>query len=96
MSLFAYLTADTGWHMDMDMDGGWWIVMAVGMAIFLLLVAALLVWLFRGGLGAAPPGGSHPAPREILDRRLAEGSIDVEEYERLRQALDRGKDRGVP
>lgn len=82
--------ADT-WSMHGgDVGFGWWLVMTIGMVLFWGGVVALLVFLLRGdGRGsrsqdAAPAG---PTPREVLDRRLAEGSIDVEEYERRRRLL---------
>jgi putative membrane protein len=77
-----------------DVGFGWWLVMTLGMVVFWGAVIALVVWLLRGGVAAAHPGSAEhrePTAREILDRRLAEGSLDVEEYERRRRLLD---DRG--
>ena len=67
------------------------LVMMLGMSVFWGAVIALVVWALRGGatpsrVASAPAG--EPSAREILDRRLADGSIDVEEYERRRRLLD--------
>lgn len=69
--------------------GGW-----VLMALLWVLVLALIVWVVARLLPArgdaqrddrtAPP----VAAREILDRRLAAGEIDVATYEELREKLD--------
>lgn len=68
------------WQMH-DMASGWWVLMALGW----LAVVALAVWavvsLGRNGRRETP------SAREVLDRRLAEGDITVEEYERLRDAM---------
>ena len=85
--------ADT-WSMHGgDVGFGWWLVMTLGMVAFWGAVIALVVWMLRGG-GSANRSPSEPvasgSPREILDRRLADGSLDVEEYERRRRLLDGG------
>ena len=86
MTLTALLVlADNDGHMDWD--GGWWIVMALGMVLFWGLVIGGIVWLVR------EVGGSHrhaerpPDAVELLDRRLAEGSITPDEYEERRAIL---------
>ncbi|MGZ5357104.1 MAG: SHOCT domain-containing protein [Solirubrobacterales bacterium] len=75
----------------MDFDGGWWIVMALGMVFFWGLVIFGIVWLVRELPGAQR--GSHPAPDPLatLDHRLAAGEISPEEY-RERRAMLGGKD----
>jgi putative membrane protein len=78
--------ADTDWH---HMGGGWWVVMAIGMVAFWAVVIALVVWLVRGGLSTLGADRRERGALEILDRRLAEGSIEVEEYERRGAALGR-------
>ena len=79
-----------GMH-DGDVGFGWGLVMMLGMLVFWGAVIALVVWVLRGGAtssrAASAPAGE-PSAREILDRRLADGSIDVEEYERRRRLLD--------
>ena len=87
----AFPFADAWGMHDGDVGFGWWLVMMLGMVLFWGAVIAVVVWAVRGGLSssrqpAASPG--EPSAREMLDRRLADGSIDVEEYERRRQLLD--------
>jgi uncharacterized membrane protein len=71
------------------MGGGWWVLMAIGMVAFWALAIGLVVWLLRGGLSTVGAGRREAGALEILDRRLADGSIEVEEYERRRAALGR-------
>ena len=66
-----------------DMGIGWWIVMMLGMVIFWGAIIALVVGALRGGLGAR-----RETPHETLRRRLADGSITVEEYEQRHAALE--------
>ena len=85
------LAQDGDWG-HMDFDNGWWIVMGIGMILFWGLVILGVVWLVRelaqNRGGSAGSGGSGPnQAREILDRRLAEGEITVEEYEERRRIL---------
>ena len=76
---------------DGDVGFGWWLVMTLGMAVFWGGLIALVVCALRaGGTAREIPSGDPPA-REILDRRLADGSIDVDEYERRRRLLDEPK-----
>jgi putative membrane protein len=80
------VSAATDFSMHMDGWGaGAWILMAVGMVLFWGLVIVGLVWLVRS-LGE---GGSRRSldARAVLERRLAEGDISVEEYRERRQAL---------
>ncbi len=85
-----------GWAGGMGWTG-WFL-----MSLFWVLLLAVIVWaaaqLFPGrreGVAAptgpvlGPPGTMPPAEdaRQILDRRLASGEIDVETYEKLRDAL---------
>ena len=67
-----------------DWGGGWWIVML----LFWVLVAAGIVWAISRASRSQPDERRAGAtPLEILERRLAEGSISVEEYEERRRAL---------
>jgi putative membrane protein len=67
-----------------DQGFGWggWLMMTLGMGGFWILLIVLVVMLVRSGTQA----GSHNA-REILEQRLARGEIDVEEYEKRREAM---------
>jgi putative membrane protein len=80
------LFADTWGMHDSDVGAGWMIVMMLGMAFFWGLVIFGVVWLLRETInrGHHGPGGD---PLAILDRRLAEGQISVEEYEQRRKTL---------
>jgi putative membrane protein len=73
-----------GWGYGM---GGGWLVMTLSWVLLIAAVIALVVWIFPRDTRRA--GGSWPAPspREVLDRRLARGEIDVETYRTLRQEL---------
>lgn len=79
------------WSMhDGDVGFGWWLVMTIGMIAFLGAIIAVVVWLLRGGAVASRRRESvqkEPSPTEILDRRLADSSLSVEEYERRRRLL---------
>lgn len=66
----------------------------VGVALLVLAVLGV-VWLIRrlgSGSGAEPVSGSGDggAARRELDRRLAAGEIDQEEYRRLRSEIEGG------
>jgi putative membrane protein len=81
----AQMLADFDGHMDWD--GGWGIVMLIGMVLFWAVVIAAAVWLLRE-LGLSRRGaGSPDDPLRILDRRLADGSISIEEYQQRRAVL---------
>jgi len=72
-----------------NMGAGGWIFMALGNIVIWGLIIAFIVWLARD-LRTRPhrhhitSGGS---AKEILDRRLASGEINPEQYQRLRTAL---------
>ena len=77
----AMLADSWGWHHG-DVGIGWWIVMMLGMAVFWGAIIVLVVWALRGGLSRG-----RETPDETLRRRLADGSISVEEYERRRTVM---------
>lgn len=71
-----------------DFGDGWWMVMMIGMVLFWVVVAVGIVWLVRNLQGGTSSlGRGEPTPLQVLDRRLAEGEISVEEYEQRRQVL---------
>ena len=84
--------ADT-WDMHGgDVGFGWWLVMTLGMLLFWVAVLAAVVWALRGGAPSSRPESAlahEPSASEVLDRRFANGSIDVDEYERRRRLLER-------
>lgn len=65
-------------------------MMVFGGVLWLVLVVAMVVLVIRY-VGDRPatssPAAADPSARELLDRRLARGEIDVEEYERRRDAM---------
>ena len=75
-----------------NMGWGWGVLMTIAwLAILGLLVGVVL---------AAVRDRGSSSPREILDRRLAAGEIDLDEYERARAAMSRegtgGSRKGPP
>ncbi len=77
----------------MDWDNGWWLVMMIGMVVFWALVVVGIVWLVREASGHRGFGGNRGHdPLELLDRRLAEGTVSPEDY-RERRAILTGSSR---
>jgi putative membrane protein len=71
------------------MGAGGWILMALfWIALLALVVFALVRLLPAGGAAHTPAHGSVDEPRAILDRRLASGEIDIDDYERLTRTLN--------
>lgn len=66
-------------------DGGWWWAMGIGMVLLAVVVIVAGAWLVRELAGRR--GSEVPSPLDLLDRRLAEGAISVEEYEQRRRLL---------
>ena len=83
--LAVTLLADTWGMHDGDVGTGWMIVMMLGMVVFWGAVIFGVVWLLRESIGRGRGQGGDP--RTILDRRLADGKISVEEYEQRKRAL---------
>jgi putative membrane protein len=80
------LFADTWGMHDSDVGAGWMIVMMLGMVLFWGLVVFGVVWLLREA-SSRSHHGSGVDPLAILDRRLAEGQISVDEYEQRKKTL---------
>ena len=80
------------WEMGYGAGMGYgWIFMVV---IWILLLGALVwfvTWLVMGQRARSAAGGvplpGQETPLEILDRRLAKGEIDVDEYQKVRAQL---------
>lgn len=92
ITTFASLLAQD----DVDGHMGWavgaWIIIALGMILFLTLVAFGIVWVVRelGSPRERQNGRSERGdPLAILDRRLADGTITTEEYRERRATLTR-------
>lgn len=77
--------ADTDWGMHGDIGSGWGIVMMIGMMLFWVALFCLAVWLVRTVTG--PRTSEQKTPLEVLQHRLAQGEISVEDYDRLREKL---------
>jgi uncharacterized membrane protein len=71
----------------MHMGTGHWLLMALG----LLVLVAVLFWLGTTLAGEKHTGGEAPSEElsalHLLDRRLAQGEITVEEREDARRVL---------
>jgi len=68
--------------------------MGIGMLLFWVLIAAVVVALIRG-FGGGSSGGSEPGPRDrtpldILGERYARGEIEKGEFEQKRHDLSAG------
>jgi len=79
----------------MENMGGSWLVIIIPVFGMLVIALVLLLMLGRPQGGPLPPVPYPPFPTKqeeplaILDRRLASGEIDLEEYLRLRDHLTR-------
>lgn len=69
---------------------GWWLVGG----LFMVLCMGMMIWMMAGMMshGQSAPDASvgAPDPERTLADRLAKGEIDVEEYNRRRDALRAG------
>ena len=79
--------ADIGDHMDWD--GGWGVVMMIAMLLFWGFVIVAAVWLLREVVSRRPRDGGDPL--ELLDRRLAEGTISPDDYANRKAILSGGE-----
>jgi putative membrane protein len=73
------------------MSGSDWGLMVLWTMLFIVLVVGVIwaVTSFARRDQPAAGDGSRRSGREILDERLARGEIDPDEYDRLRERLDR-------
>lgn len=73
-----------------DMGTGAWVFMALANIVIWGLIISFIIWLVQDF--RTRPHRHHIASgasaSEILDRRLASGEINVEEYQRLRTSLE--------
>lgn len=65
-----------------DSSDGWVIVMVLGMIAFWATLIVIVVWAVRSMPRESRAAGAE-TPRQILDRRLAEGEITSDEYDEL-------------
>ena len=86
------LLADFDGHMNWD--GGWGVLMVLGMVLFWALVITGVVWVVREiSKGPRTPyaAANDSDPLKILDRRFAEGTVSPDDY-RARRAILSGDD----
>ena len=69
-------------------DGGGWLMMGIGMLIWVALIA-LVVWVVIRAVGQRQTGGGSESAEELLRRRFASGEIDAEEYQHRLETLRR-------
>ena len=74
-----------GW--DSGMGAGGWVFMILAWVALIGLVVWAVSRLFPARSAGDSPEQATETPEEILDRRLARGEIDTDEYARLRDAL---------
>lgn len=87
-------------RMYWDHMNGWgWAIMIVWSLVwigFLGVIAWIAVQWGRGASRHVPPSEpSGTTARDVLDERFARGEIDLDEYQRRRQALERPPPIGV-
>ncbi len=72
-----------------NMDTGGWIFMVLANIVIWGLIIAFIFWLAQDQRTRSQRhhAASGASAREILDRRLASGEIDVDQYQRLRTNL---------
>jgi putative membrane protein len=75
------------WHDHMNTGG--WVFMVLGNIVVWGLIFAFIIWLVQDWRTRQHQREttSGPSAVEILDRRLAAGEIEVEEYVRVRKVL---------
>ena len=73
------------------MSAAGWILSVLWTLIIIALVVAGMMWLIsalRNQQNRGPSAeASGPSAREILDRRLASGELNVEQYKQLRDTI---------
>ena len=85
----AFPFADT-WGMHGDIGTGWWIVMMGAMVLFWGAIILGAVWLLRGSSEGWRDGRRRETPVEVLEHKLAEGTMSIEEYRQRRELLAEG------
>ena len=71
------------------MSTGSWIFSILGILIILALIVGMIVWVASGrGDRRSRATATGESSRELLDRRLANDELTVDQYEQLRHTLD--------
>jgi putative membrane protein len=81
-------------HWNHGYGSGMWIGMVGGTLLGWILLVGLGYLVVRSLLDARSPTGADPAA--LLDRRLARGEIDIEDYRRRRELLSQRPVRQPP
>lgn len=75
--------------------GSWDFMMGMFWGVFVVLVLLAVVYAFlgtrdseQGGGPSGVPPADRESPREIIDRRFAEGELSREEYQQKRDELE--------
>jgi putative membrane protein len=68
--------------------GGGWLMMGIGMLIWVALIG-LVVWLIIRAVGQRPGTSGLESAEDLLRRRYASGEIDAEEYQSRLETLRR-------
>lgn len=78
-----------GWDTGMGALG--WTLMVIFWIALVVLIGLAIARLLPSSTASAqePESREPPSPERLLDERLARGEIDLETYERLRDALGR-------
>lgn len=81
-----------GYGFGYGMMGWGWLAMLLSFLATVVIIAAVflgVVWLVRALARSAMTGTERETPVEILQRRKAAGEISREEYERMKEMLER-------
>jgi len=76
-----------------DVDGGWWIAMALMMTVFWSIFIAFAVWAVQSIVTGR---NGRESAIEIARRRFASGEINESQFESIRAGLGRSKEQGGP
>ncbi len=75
------------WHWGMMGFGGLWMILPIGLMV--LMMYAMMSMMGHGGHGDHEQHSRGDDARAVLDRRYAAGEVTREEYERIRNDLER-------
>jgi uncharacterized membrane protein len=70
-----------------DIGWGWWALLSIGVVVFWGAVVYAIVSFMRLRAVERADGPWPESPDQILKRRLAEGDLSIDEYERLNSTL---------
>lgn len=81
------------WNNGVGFGMGWgmWLVMLLGTIGFWLLVAYIVRLVVHGPPHKPDGPVDEPTAMQILDRRLARGEIDADEYQQAKRLLGQGR-----